>query len=111
MNLKEAFRFQNKIQNLMTEAEVILNRDKNVTRVENTALRHKVNPEAEDETTIEMPDTEYAEQINEVVVFLMFLLSERRNSRSQAGHGHRLRWRGKPERQTAANCWHLPPYG
>ena len=77
MNLKEAFRFQNKIQNLMTEAEVILNRDKNVTRVENTALRHKVNPEAEDETTVEMPDTEYAEQINEVVVFLMFLLSER----------------------------------
>ena len=77
MNLKEAFRFQNKIQSLMTEAEVILNRDKNVTRVENTALRHKVNPEAEDETTVEMPDTEYAEQINEVVVFLMFLLSER----------------------------------
>ena len=60
MNLKEAFRYQNKLQNLMDEAEAILNRDRNVTKVENTALRHKVHSEAEDETTVEKPDTEYA---------------------------------------------------
>ena len=77
MNLKEAFRYQNKLQRLMDEAEGILNRDRNVTKVENTALRHKVNPEAQDETTLELPDTEYAEQITEVAVFLMFLLQER----------------------------------
>lgn len=77
MNLKEAFRYQNKLQRLMAEAEGILMRDINVTKVENTALRHKVNPEAEDETTLEMPETEYANQITEVAVFLMFLLSER----------------------------------
>ena len=77
MNLKEAFRYQNKLQRLMDEAEGILNRDTNVTKVENTALRHKVNPEAEDETTLEMPDTEYAGQITEIAVFLMFLLGER----------------------------------
>ena len=77
MNLKEAFRYQNKLQNLMDEAEAILNRDRNVTKVENTALRHKVNPDAEDETTVEKPDTEYAEQITEIAVFLMFLLNER----------------------------------
>ena len=77
MNLKEAFRYQNKLQRLMSEAEGILMRDNNVTKVENTALRHKVNPEAEDETTLEMPETEYANQITEVAVFLMFLLSER----------------------------------
>ncbi len=77
MNLKEAFRFQNKLQRLMDEAEGILMRDNNVTKVENTALRHKVNPEAEDETTIEMPETEYANQITDVAVFLMFLLGER----------------------------------
>ena len=77
MNLKEAFRYQNKLQRLMAEAEGILMRDNNVTKVENTALRHKVNPEAEDETTLEMPETEYADQITEVAVFLMFLLGER----------------------------------
>lgn len=77
MNLKEAFRYQNKLQRLMEEAQGILNRDRNVTKVANTALRHKVNPEAEDETTLELPDTEYAEQITEIAVFLMFLLGER----------------------------------
>lgn len=77
MNLKEAFRYQNKIQSLMDEATVILERERNVTKVENTVLRHKVNPDAEDETTVEMPDTEYAEQITEIAVFLMFLLKER----------------------------------
>ena len=77
MNLKEAFRYQNKLQRLMDEAQYILAKDRNVTKVENTALRHKVNPEAEDETTVEMPDTEYAEQITEVAVFLVFLLDEK----------------------------------
>jgi hypothetical protein len=77
MNLKEAFRYQNKLQRLMDEAEGILGRDRNVTKVENTALRHKVNPEAQDETTLELPDTEYAGQITEIAVFLMFLLQER----------------------------------
>jgi len=77
MNLKEAFRYQNKIQRLMDEALMVLNRDKNVTKVENTALRHKVNPEATDETTLETPETEYAEQITDITVLLMFLLDER----------------------------------
>ena len=77
MNLKEAFRYQNKIQRLMGEAEDILSRERNVTKVENTALRHKVNPDAVDETTTEMPDTEYADQITEIAMFLMFLLNER----------------------------------
>ena len=41
MNLKEAFRYQNKIQALMDEAQSILDCDANVTKVENTFLRHK----------------------------------------------------------------------
>lgn len=77
MNLKEAFRYQNKIEFLMGEAKEILGREKNMVKVENTTLRHKVNPEAEDETTMELPDTEYAEQITDIAVFLMFLLGER----------------------------------
>ena len=77
MNLKEAFRFQNKLQRLMDEAMDILSREKNLVRVEKTALLHKVNPEAQDETTIELPETDYAEQITEIAELVMFLLSER----------------------------------
>jgi hypothetical protein len=77
MNLKEAFRFQNKIQHLMEDAENVLCRERNVTKTENTVLRHKVCPEAADETTVETPDSEYAEQINDVVMLLMYLLEQR----------------------------------
>ena len=77
MNLKEAFRYQNKLLRLMEEAEGILEWEKNVTQTEHTYLRHKVNPEAEDETTVDIPETEYAGQITEIVTFLMFLLKER----------------------------------
>lgn len=77
MNLKEAFRYQNKLQRLMEEADDILRRDRNVLKVEQTALLHKVHPEAADETTIEPADTVYADQITDVAVLLMFLLSER----------------------------------
>ena len=77
MNLKEAFRYQNKLQQLMEEAEDILRWDRNVLKVEQTALLHKVHPEAVDETTIEPADTVYADQITEVAVLLMFLLEER----------------------------------
>lgn len=83
MNMKEAFRYQNKLQRLMDESMGILSRERNVTTVENTALRHKVNPEAEDETTVETPDTEYADRITEVAVLLMYLL-EQREKLSQA---------------------------
>lgn len=47
MNLKEAFRYQNKLQSLLDEAQGILDCDANVTKVANTYLRHKVMPEAE----------------------------------------------------------------
>jgi hypothetical protein len=77
MNLKEAFRYQNKLQWLMTEAEEILRRDRNVVKVEQTALLHKVNPDAVDETTIEPANTVYADQITDIAVLLMFLLGER----------------------------------
>ena len=77
MNLKEAFRYQNKVQSLMDEAQGILCRDKNVVKVENTTLLHKVNSDATDEVTLETPETEYADRITEVAAFLMFLLNER----------------------------------
>ena len=77
MNLKEAFRYQNKLQSFLDEAQSILDRDSNVTRVENTYLRHKVMAEAEDETVLAVPETEYYEQITDVARFLLYLLDEK----------------------------------
>ena len=77
MNMKEAFRYQNKLQRLMEEAEDILRRERNVVKVEQTALLHKVNPDAADETTVEPADTVYAGQITDIAMLLMFLLGER----------------------------------
>ena len=77
MNLKEAFRFQNKLQNLMEETEYLLGDEKNITRVEKTVLRKKVMPEAENETTVEVAGTEYADRITAVADFLLYLLGER----------------------------------
>ena len=77
MNLKEAFRYQNKLQSFLDEAQGILDRDSNVTRVENTYLRHKVMAEAEDETVLAVPETEYYEQITDIARFLLYLLDEK----------------------------------
>lgn len=77
MNLKEAFRFQNKLQSMMAEAQSILGSTANITKVQNTYLRKKVMPEAENETVLDAPTTEYSEQITLVAEFLLHLLSER----------------------------------
>ena len=61
----------------MDEAQSILDRDSNVTKVENTYLRHKVMLEAEDETIRSVPDTEYYEQITGIAQFLLHLLNEK----------------------------------
>lgn len=52
MNLKEAFRYQNKLQSLLDEAQGILDCDSNVTKVANTYLRHKVMPEADRKSVV-----------------------------------------------------------
>lgn len=77
MNLKEAFRYQNKLQSLLDEAQGILDCDANVTKVANTYLRHKVMPEAEDETVMDAAQTEYAEQITDIARFMLYLLEEK----------------------------------
>ena len=77
MNLKEAFRFQNKLQSLMEEAQSILGDEANITRVQNTYLRKKVMKQFEDETTEVVPSTEYSGQITSVAEFLLYLLRER----------------------------------
>ena len=77
MNLKEAFRYQNKLQSQLDEAQGILDCDANVTKVANTYLRHKVMPEAEDETVMDVAQTEYAEQITDIARFMLYLLEEK----------------------------------
>ena len=77
MNLKEAFRCQNKLQAFMEMAQDILNHEPNVTKVANTYLRHKVPAEAEDETVIVTPDTEHYEHITDVARFMLYLFHER----------------------------------
>ena len=77
MNLKEAFRYQNKLQSLLEEAQNILDCDSNVTKVANTYLRHKVMAEAEDETVMDVPQTEYYEQITDIARFMLYLLEEK----------------------------------
>ena len=77
MNLKEAFRFQNKLQSMMTDVQSILGNNGNITKVQNTYLRHKVMAEAEDETILDLPQTEYAQQITDIARFMLYLLEEK----------------------------------
>lgn len=77
MNLKEAFRFQNKLKVLMDNAQGILGDYRNITKVQNTLLRKKVMPDAEDETTVELAVSDYSEKITEVAEFLLHLMSEK----------------------------------
>ncbi len=77
MNLKEAFRCQNKLQSLMYDAEEILRNRANITKVTSTNLRHKVMPEMTDETVVEIPESEYSGRITDVAFFLVFLLEEK----------------------------------
>ena len=77
MNLKEAFRYQNKLQSFLDEAQAILNRDENITKVEKTYLRHKVMPEAQDETLVVAVETEYSDRITDIARFTLWLLAEK----------------------------------
>lgn len=77
MNLKEAFRFQNKLGVLMDEAQSILSLESNITKVENTFLRRKVFEGAENETVVDTPPTEFADRITELVSFLVYLMAQR----------------------------------
>ena len=110
MNLKEAFRYQNKLQALLDEAQGILDCDSNVTNVANTYLRHKVMAEAEDETILDLPQTEYAQQITDIARFMLYLLEEKGRlfaaiRKACAGHGYGQR--GQPERCAAERGAHL----
>ena len=77
MNLKEAFRFQNKLKNLMQEIEIILMNDHNTMITENTYMRKKVMAEAQDETVMDTSSFEFVNSITELIQFQMLLMRER----------------------------------
>ena len=77
MNLKNAFRAQNKLQALMDEAGDILQDRDNTLKVTTTHLRSKVMPEAQDAVTEDIAPSEYTEHISLVAAFLMAMLAER----------------------------------
>ncbi len=77
MNLKDAFRAQNKLQALMDEASFILQDQDNTLKVTTTHLRSKVMPEAQDAVTEDTAPSEYVEHINQVAAFLIAMLTER----------------------------------
>lgn len=92
MNLNEAFRFQNKLRELSQGAVKILS-GPDLMKAETTVLCKKVIPEAENKVIVSDSATQFAEQINEMVDFLMYLLDQRTdlgNAISKAKRGMEL---------------------
>lgn len=77
MNLKEAFRYQNKIDQFIGSALGVLARPANITTVNNTYLRSKAVNGAEDETVTDVPSFEHYEHITDLTAFLDDLLTEK----------------------------------
>ena len=77
MNLKDAFRVQNKLQSVMSEAMDILEDHRNIVKVKTTHLRSKVMDDAQDVIVEENAPSEYAGHANEIAVFLMAMMEER----------------------------------
>lgn len=77
MNLKEAFRFQNKLKELDSTACTLLAVPDLITKVETTYFRSKVIPEAEDEVRVSESAHFCAGRVNELVDFLLYLLEQR----------------------------------
>ena len=66
MNMKDAFRFQNKLKGLMCEATAILQDRRNIVKVKTTHLRSKVMSDTQDAVVEEAAPSEYAGHANEV---------------------------------------------
>lgn len=77
MNLKDAFRVQNKLQLVMNQAMDILEDQRNVLKIKTTHLRSKVMGDAQDVVVEEEAPSEYAGHANEIAAFLMAMLGER----------------------------------
>lgn len=77
MNLKDAFRFQNKLESLMDETCDILQDRRNILKVKTTHLRSQVSAEERDVEVEEARPSDYAGQATVLANFLMAMLAER----------------------------------
>lgn len=77
MNLKEAFRFQNKLNEVINTASCFLEHEDYVMKTTVEHLRKKVNADAEDETIDTTKDRPYAFGVNDLVEFLLSMLQEK----------------------------------
>lgn len=77
MNLKDAFRVQNKLQSVMAEAMDILEDHRNIVKVKTTHLRSRVMDDAQDLVVEENAPSEYAGHANAIAAFLMAMMEER----------------------------------
>ena len=78
MNMKEAFRFQNKLEAVLIEAQDILKNDRNVMKTELHYLRSKVMSEATDEVVLENPVVDLGkDNVTALIRFTMFILGEK----------------------------------
>lgn len=77
MNLKESYRYQNFLDNLLSTAYSYLRNNKYITTTKQDHLRSKANPDATDETMeiAKSIDVEFAP--NDVINFVMDLLREK----------------------------------
>jgi len=74
MNLKEAFRYQNKLDSLIDEAEILMSAQSNLLQTKSTYLRHKVDPSYQDEEVLEANPSDYAAHMTDVVSMVLYLL-------------------------------------
>ena len=77
MILKEAFRFQNKLEDLFKKTIFILDEEENVTVKKKTYLYSKANPAIENHVISDISPCKYRENINQLIDFLDFLIEQR----------------------------------
>ena len=77
MNLKEAFRYQNAIQSMLSSALAELQDRSNILKVSTTHFRSKVRSDAQDVTIEDNANSEYAGKANLLVEFASMLLEEK----------------------------------
>lgn len=82
MNLKEAFRFQNKLNELITKSEEILRNEGNTMRVTNTVMKNRVDKDAENEVTREAYRFSLFDLEGKVTILSDFLMTSSRRRES-----------------------------
>ena len=71
MNLKEAFRYQNYLNSLISSATMYLHTPSNVTKIKQEHLRKKVNADAEDEIVDSATERSIKHPVDTIVDFIL----------------------------------------